>query len=80
HTVIPNEELDDEEIFYPFDFCAQPKQSDERHDHGNDNELRHSVPIDMYSLSRTNSARNIRTKPTVDRNDYKRSSSSIPFR
>jgi hypothetical protein len=30
HSPIPNEQLNDEEIFYPFDFCNQQKQSNEQ--------------------------------------------------
>ncbi|CAF4845808.1 unnamed protein product, partial [Rotaria sp. Silwood1] len=79
HINILNNELDDEEIFYPFDFCAQPKQFNERHDHINNNELHHSLPTNLYSLSRTNSARNIKHRTTIDRIEHKRSSSSIPL-
>lgn len=79
HMNISNNDLEDEEIFYPFDFCAQPKQADERLSDSNDPELRHSVPADLYSLSRTSSARNIKHKSLIDRQQHKRSSSSIPL-
>jgi len=79
HLIQSNEELNDEEIFYPFDFCAQQKQTDEQHNDLNDNHLRHSVPTDLYSLSRTNSARNIKHKSVIERIEHKRSSSSIPL-
>ncbi len=76
---ILNHNLDDEEIFYPFDFCTQQKQTDEQQNDLNDNHLRHSVPADLYSLSRTNSARNIKHKSVIERIEHKRSSSSIPL-
>ena len=78
HT-IPAEQLNDEEIFYPFDFCTQPKQPDEPRHEFNDHPLRHSVPSNLYSLSRTSSARNIKPKSIIDQYEHKRSSSSIPF-
>jgi len=79
HLNLLNEELDNEEIFYPFDFCAQQKQSNGQHQDLNENHLRHSVPADLYSLSRTSSARNIKRKSAVEKNEHKRSSSSIPL-
>ena len=79
HLIISNNELDDEEIFYPFDFCAQPTQSNERYGPLNDHELRHSMSIDLYSLSRTNSSRNVKRKSVVEQEKHKRSSSSIPL-
>lgn len=75
-----NTELNDEEIFYPFDFCAHQKQPDDQQRNDlNDNSLRHSVPADLSSLSRTNSARNIKHKSVIERTEHKRSSSSIPL-
>ncbi|CAF1229986.1 unnamed protein product [Adineta steineri] len=59
------DELDDKEIFYPFDFCGQYKQSNEQHQNINDNPLRRSVPTDLYSLSRANSSRITYTKAVV---------------
>jgi hypothetical protein len=79
HPTISNEQLNDEETFYPFDFCAQQKQSDEQRNIINDEHLRHSVPADLYSLTRTNSARNMKHKSVVDQNEHKRSSSSVPL-
>jgi hypothetical protein len=79
HIRISNEELNDEEIFYPFDFCTQQKQADEEQNDLNDTHLRHSVPADLYSLSRTSSARNIKYKSVIEQNEHKRSSSSIPL-
>jgi hypothetical protein len=79
HLVQSNVELDDEEIFYPFDFCAQQKQTDEQKNDLNDNQLRHSVPADLSALSRTSSARNLKHKSFIERNEHKRSSSSIPM-
>ncbi|CAF0995950.1 unnamed protein product [Adineta steineri] len=34
-----HDELDDEDIFYPFDFCGQQKQSNKQHQNRNDNPL-----------------------------------------
>jgi hypothetical protein len=79
HSIISNDELNDEEIFYPFDFCAQQKQTDEQRNDLNDNQLRHSVPADLYSLSRTNSARNIKHKSVIERSEHRHLSSSIPL-
>ncbi|CAF1452823.1 unnamed protein product [Adineta steineri] len=59
------DELDDKEIFYPFDFCGQYKQSNEQHQNINDNPLRRSVPTDLSSLSRANSSRITYTKAVV---------------
>ncbi|CAF1000290.1 unnamed protein product, partial [Adineta steineri] len=76
-----HDELDEEEIFYPFDFCGQQKQSTEQHQNINinDNLLRRSVPTDLYSLSRATSLRNLKHKSVIERNEHKRSSSSIPL-
>ncbi|CAF3990351.1 unnamed protein product, partial [Adineta steineri] len=46
------DESDDEDIFYPFDFCGQQKQSNEQHQNRNDSPIRLGVPTDLYSLSR----------------------------
>ena len=79
HSTPSTAELEDEEIFYPFDFCAQQKPTtDDNHDL-NDHQLRHSVPADLSALSRTSSARNIKHKSFIDRTEHKRSSSSIPL-
>ena len=75
-----DEHLDDEEIYYPFDFCTQPKPTDNDQDlDNNDNHFRHSVPTDLYSLSRTNSAQNIRPQTLINATEHKRSSSIIPL-
>jgi hypothetical protein len=63
-----DDELNDEEIFYPFDFCAQQKQTDD--EDLNDNN---------YSLSRSNSVRHSKNKLFNEQNLHKRSSSSIPL-
>ncbi|CAF4471156.1 unnamed protein product, partial [Adineta steineri] len=47
-----HDELDNEDIFYPFDFCGQQKQSNEQHQNRNDSPIRLGVPTDLYSLSR----------------------------
>lgn len=79
HPTPSNGELEDEEIFYPFDFCAQQKPTTEGKTDASDNQLRHSVPADLSALSRTSSARNIKHKSLIDRTEHKRSSSSIPL-
>ncbi|CAF1209067.1 unnamed protein product [Adineta steineri] len=61
-----HDELDDEEIFYLFDFCEQQKKSNEQHQNINDNPLRCSVPTDLYSLSRANSLRNLKHKSVTE--------------
>jgi hypothetical protein len=64
HSFPSNEQLNDEEIFYPFDFCTQQKPSNE------DEEQNFNPPTD---LSRSNSMRFSKNK------SLKRSSSSIPL-
>ena len=79
HIGISSDDLSDEEIFYPFDFCAQQKQTDQTSNDLNDNHLRHSIPTNLYPLSRTSSAKNLKHKSVIERNEHKRSSSSIPL-
>ncbi|CAF4054175.1 unnamed protein product [Adineta steineri] len=45
-----HDELDDEKIFYLFDFCGQQKQSNEQYQNINDDSLQRSVHTDLYSL------------------------------
>jgi hypothetical protein len=78
-TSLPDESLLDEEIFYPFDFCAQPKQNTEQRTDNHNAHLRQSVPANLYSLSRSNSSHHIKPKSFVDTYEHKRSSSSIPL-
>ena len=68
--------LSEEEIFYPFDFCTQPKQTTSV---PADNQLRHSVPPDLYALSRSSSSKHLKQKSFQESMEHKRSSSSIPF-
>ncbi len=67
-----NEQLNDEEIFYPFDFCTQQKQMNEQ-DLNNFNENRST------NLSRSNSVRHLKHKSLIEQKLHKRSSSSIPL-
>jgi hypothetical protein len=64
HSLPLNEQLNDEEVFYPFDFCAQQKPA-------NDNEEQNSNL--STNLSRSNSMKFNKTKY------HRRSSSSIPL-
>ncbi|CAF4264017.1 unnamed protein product, partial [Adineta steineri] len=66
-----------EDIFYPFDFCGQQKQSNEQHQNRNDSPIRLGVPTDLYSLSRANLLRNLKHKSVMDLNEHKRSSSLV---
>ncbi|CAF1577680.1 unnamed protein product [Adineta steineri] len=72
------DELDDEESFYLYDFCVLQKQSDGEHQNINDNTLRCSIPTDLYSLSHTNSLRNLKRISVIGRNEHEPSSSSNP--
>jgi hypothetical protein len=76
HSNITNEQLNDEEIFYPFDFCTQRKQENSKL---NENYSHNSVPMNLYSLARSNSISNTRHKSIAEPNLHKRSSSSIPL-
>jgi hypothetical protein len=72
HTFQLNEQLNDEEIFIPYDFCAQQKQSNEQ----DENYSNFSIST---NLSRSNSARYIKHKSLTEQKLYQRSSSSIPL-
>ncbi|CAF0842587.1 unnamed protein product [Adineta steineri] len=61
-----HDELDDEEIFYPFDFCGQQKQSNEQHQNINDDPLQRNVSTDLYSLSHANLLRNLKHKSVIE--------------
>lgn len=60
-----NEQLPDEEIFYPFDFCTQQKTPDEN--------------ATTFAFSRSSSMKNIKRKSLTEQKLHKRSSSSIPL-
>ena len=75
-----NDEDEDEDIFYPFDFCAQPKQTNEQQRaEFHETHLRHSVPASLSTLSRSNSTRNVKQRSATEQYEHKRFSSSIPL-
>ncbi|UJR36630.1 hypothetical protein I4U23_029350 [Adineta vaga] len=76
YSFVPNEQLDDEESFYPFDFCVQSKAE---HNRLIDHYSPHSVPTNLYTLSRSNSVKNLRHKSFAEPKPHKRSSSSVIY-
>lgn len=72
------QQLNAEEIFYPFDFCAQQKLNNNG-DLNNFNDNQTTTTTNLYSLSRSTSVRHLRKKPSIDKKLHKRSSSSIPI-
>ncbi|CAF1031213.1 unnamed protein product [Adineta ricciae] len=74
HSSGPTERLNDEEIFYPFDFCAQTQTY---HNKLTEHYSPHSVPANLSTFSRSNSVRNLRHKSFAEPKSHKRSSSSI---
>jgi len=75
HKFELNEQLNDEESFYPFDFCTQQKQSNEQElNNFNKNHSNSSLPT---NLSRSNSTKYIKNKTLNEQKFHKRSSSSI---
>ena len=72
-TGTTGEPLLDEEIYYPFDFCAQDKPPSER-------EFTRTLRSDSQAFTRTTSEKHPKGSSLVDRKDHKRSLSSVSFR
>ncbi|CAF4065238.1 unnamed protein product, partial [Rotaria sp. Silwood2] len=74
-----NEQLNNEENFYPFDFCLQQSQFNQQELHNsNSNHLDSNIPTDLYSCVRSSSLSQTKHKSSNQKKFHKRSSSSIP--
>lgn len=77
HSSVSNEQLKDAEVFYPFDFCAQQKRPSQPNLYNRyENQSDYDVPMDSFSLSRSNSVKHVKTKSSTEKQTHKRASSS----
>ena len=67
-TFIPDEQLNDEEIFYPFDFCTQQKQPDYSNENQTSLSRSNSVRMRKHKLHKRSSSSSapLFNQPTVD--------------
>ncbi|CAF3397517.1 unnamed protein product [Rotaria sp. Silwood1] len=80
HSTVSNEQLTNEEPFYPFDFCAQQSQFNQQELHSsNQNHLDSNIPMNLYSFPRSSSISHTKHKSSNEIKSHKRSSLSIPL-
>ncbi|CAF3490546.1 unnamed protein product [Rotaria socialis] len=77
---VPDEQLNDEEIFYPFDFCTQQQNLNEDEiDSLDGNDPKSNTTRIFSGVARSNSFTHKKHKNSFEKKSHKRSSSSIPL-